>query len=52
VTNISGAKLLNVVHINEFEIVAPRYSIHYSPAGNGDVLDVVVQRTARPPEKI
>jgi hypothetical protein len=41
-SNLSGAKLLKLLHINEFEISAPQCPTHYSPAGNGDVLDIVV----------
>jgi hypothetical protein len=32
VSNPSGAKLLNLLHINEFQIPAPQYSTHYSTA--------------------
>jgi hypothetical protein len=41
VSNTSGAKLLNLLYINEFEISAPQCPKHCSPAGNGDVLDIV-----------
>jgi hypothetical protein len=34
-------------HINEFEILAPLCPTHYSPAGNGDVLDIVVHKNVR-----
>jgi hypothetical protein len=44
VSNSSGAKLLNLQHINEFEISAPQCPIHYPPARNGDVLDIVVPK--------
>jgi hypothetical protein len=37
----SGAKLLNLLHINEFEISAPQCPTHYSPARNDDVLNIV-----------
>jgi hypothetical protein len=30
--------------MNEFEISAPQCRTHYSPAGNGDVLDIVVHK--------
>jgi hypothetical protein len=30
-------------NLNEFEISAPQCPTHYSPAGKGDVLDIVVQ---------
>jgi hypothetical protein len=52
VSNISGTKLLNALYINEFEISAPQCSTHYSPAGNGDVLDIVVHKNARLTEEI
>jgi hypothetical protein len=42
VSNPSGPKLLNLLHLNKFEISAPQYSTQYSPTGNGDVLDIVV----------
>jgi hypothetical protein len=35
---------LSLLNINEFEISAPQCSTHYCPAGDGDVLDIVVQR--------
>jgi hypothetical protein len=37
-------KLLNLLHINEFEISAPQCPTHYPPAGNGDVLDILVHK--------
>jgi hypothetical protein len=33
--------------LNEFEISAPQCPTHYSPAGNGDVLDIVVHQNIR-----
>jgi hypothetical protein len=42
VSNSSGTKLLNLLHINEFEISPPQCPIHYSTTRNGDVLDIVV----------
>jgi hypothetical protein len=33
--------------INEFEISAPQCPTHYSPAGIGDVLDIVVHQNIR-----
>jgi hypothetical protein len=44
VSNPSGAKLLNLLHINEFKISAPQCSTHYCPAGSGDVLHIVVHK--------
>jgi hypothetical protein len=37
-------KLLNLFHINEFEISAPQCPTRYSPVGNGDVLNIVVHK--------
>ena len=47
VSNPSGEKLLDLFDINEFEISAPQSPTHYSPAGNGDVLDIVVHQNVR-----
>jgi hypothetical protein len=47
VPNPSGAKLLELFHKNEFEISAPQCPTHYSPAGNGDILDIVVHQNIR-----
>jgi hypothetical protein len=44
VSNPSGVKLLNLPHINKFEVSAPQCPTHYSPAGNADVLDSVMQK--------
>jgi hypothetical protein len=35
---------LELFHKNEFEISAPQCPIRYSPAGNGDILDIVVHQ--------
>jgi hypothetical protein len=35
---------LELFHKNEFEISAPQCPTHYSPAGNGDILDIVVHQ--------
>jgi exonuclease III len=43
----SGAKLLNLLHINEFEISALQCPTHYSPARNGNVFDIVVHKNVR-----
>jgi hypothetical protein len=42
VSNPSGKKLLDLFDVNEFKISAPQCPSHYSPTGNGDVLDIVV----------
>jgi hypothetical protein len=39
--------LLTYPRINEFEISAPDFPTHYSPAGNGDVLDIHVHKNIR-----
>jgi hypothetical protein len=44
VSNFSGVKLLNLLHINGYKISASQCPTHYSPAGNCDVLDIVVQK--------
>jgi hypothetical protein len=33
--------------LSEFEISAPQCPDHYSPAGNGDVLDIVIHQNIR-----
>jgi hypothetical protein len=43
VSNPSGKKLLSLFHVHEFEISAPQCPTRHSPAGKGDVLDVVHQ---------
>jgi hypothetical protein len=47
VSNHSGKKLLDLFNTNDFEISAPQYPTHYSPARNGDVLDIVVHQNVR-----
>jgi len=47
VSNSSGEKLLDLLDNNDFEISAPQGPTHYSPAGNGDVLDIVVHQNVR-----
>jgi hypothetical protein len=44
VSNPSGEKLMALFDLSEFEISAPQYPTHYSPAANGDVLDIVVHQ--------
>jgi hypothetical protein len=38
--------------VNDFEISAPQCSTQYSPAGNGDVLNIVVHQNVRQSEVI
>jgi hypothetical protein len=45
--NPSGEKLIALFDLSFFEISAPQCPTHYSPAGNGDVLDIVIQRNIR-----
>jgi hypothetical protein len=52
VSNPSGVKLLEMFDINDFEISAPQCPTHYSPAGNGDVLGIVVHQNVRLSEVI
>jgi hypothetical protein len=47
VSNPSGDKLLHLFDVNEFEISASQCPTHYSPSGNGDVLDIVVHQSIR-----
>jgi hypothetical protein len=47
VFNPSGMKLLNLLHINKFEISAPQCPTHYSPMGNGDVFEIVVHKNVQ-----
>jgi hypothetical protein len=44
VSNPLGTKLLNLLPINEFEISTPQCHTHYSPTGNGDILNIVVHK--------
>jgi hypothetical protein len=47
VSNPSGEKLLYLFDASDFEISAPQCPTHYSPVGNGDVLDIVVHKNIR-----
>jgi hypothetical protein len=46
-SNTSGEKLMDLFDVNKFEISAPQYPTHYSPGGNGDVLDIVDHKNIR-----
>jgi hypothetical protein len=46
VSNPSGEKLLHIFDVNQFEISAPQSPTHYSPAGNGVVLDIVIHQNS------
>jgi hypothetical protein len=47
VSNPSGEKLFQLFDINEFKITVQQCPPHYSPAGNGDMLDIVVHKNIR-----
>jgi hypothetical protein len=47
IANIAVTRLLNVHDKRDFQISAPRHPTHYTPSGNGDVLDVVLHRNVR-----
>jgi endonuclease/exonuclease/phosphatase family metal-dependent hydrolase len=47
VSNPSGEKLMALFDLSEFDISAPQYPTHYSPAENGDVLDIVFHQNIR-----
>lgn len=40
-------KVFNLLHINQFEISAPHYRTLYSPAGDGDMIDIVAHKNFR-----
>jgi hypothetical protein len=44
VSNPSGENQMALFDLSEFEVSAPQYPTHYSPAGNCDVLDIVVHQ--------
>jgi hypothetical protein len=46
-SNSSGEKLLQLFDVRQFKISAPQCPTYYSPAGNGDVLDIVVHQNIR-----
>jgi hypothetical protein len=47
VSTPSGEKLLELFDVSQFEISAPQCPTHYSPAGIGDMLDIVVRQNIR-----
>jgi hypothetical protein len=47
VSNPSGRELLRLFDATQFEISGPQCPTHYSHAGNGDVLDIVVHQNIR-----
>jgi hypothetical protein len=47
VSNPSNQKLLQLFDTHDFEFPAPQCQNHYSPVGNGDVLDIVVHKNIR-----
>jgi hypothetical protein len=52
ISNNSGMKLFNLQHINVFSNFSTTISSHYSPTGNGDVLDIAVYKNFRLSEVI
>jgi hypothetical protein len=51
--SITGShKITEILHINKFEISAPKCPNHYSPARNGDVFDIIVHKNVRLSEVI
>jgi hypothetical protein len=47
VSNPSVEKPMALFDLSEFEISAPQCPTHYSPTGNGDVLDIAVHQNIR-----
>jgi hypothetical protein len=47
VTKPSGEKLMAFLELSDLAISAPQCPTHYSPAGNGDMLDIVVRQNIR-----
>jgi hypothetical protein len=47
VSNPSGEKIVDLFDVNLFEISGSRCPTHYSPAGNGDLLSIVVRQNIR-----
>jgi hypothetical protein len=47
VSNPSSAEIVRLFDSSQFEISAPQCPSHYSPAGNGDMLDIVVHQNIR-----
>jgi hypothetical protein len=52
VSNPSDEKLLDLFNVSDLEISASQCPTHYSPAGNDDVLDIVVHQNIRLSEVI
>jgi hypothetical protein len=46
-SNPSGEKTMALFYLSEFQISAPQCFTHNCPAGNGDVLDIVVHQNIR-----
>jgi hypothetical protein len=47
VSNPSGVKLMALFDLSGFEISVPQCPTHYSPAGNVDMIDIVVHQNIR-----
>jgi hypothetical protein len=52
VSNPSCVNQLNLLHLNNFKISAPYSPTHYSPAGKGDTLDIILHKHVRLSEVI
>jgi hypothetical protein len=50
VSNFSGEKPMAFIKMSKFEISTPQCPTCYSPAGNGDVLNIVVHQNIRVPD--
>jgi hypothetical protein len=47
ISNSSGERIVALFDLSDFEISASKCPTHYSPAGNGDLLDIVVHQNVR-----
>jgi hypothetical protein len=47
ISNRTGMRLLKLQDNSDFQISAPRHPTHYTPSGNGVVLDIVLYRNVR-----
>jgi hypothetical protein len=46
-SKLSVMRLLDLQDDNDFQISTPQWLTHYTPQGNGDVLDIMVYRNIR-----
>jgi hypothetical protein len=47
VSKLSAKNLSHLFIVNDFEVTAPQLPTHYTPTGNGDVLEIVVHQNIR-----